>query len=124
VIETKCGYNRRVAIIESLRAEHSAMEILRFFRYPRSTVYDVVAKYTALEQSKESNMPAKSHSKERSARTPAVVERAQTLISDEPGKLLRKLASIVGIKGSQQCIELPRRTFDTNRHIKDMTDAL
>ncbi|KYM85199.1 hypothetical protein ALC53_04988, partial [Atta colombica] len=52
-------YNRRVAIIESLRAEHSAMEIIRFFRYPRSTVYDVVAKYTALEQSKDSNMPVK-----------------------------------------------------------------
>ncbi|KAG5346598.1 IFT46 protein, partial [Acromyrmex charruanus] len=31
----------------------SATEIIRFFGYPRSTVYDVLAKYTALEQSKE-----------------------------------------------------------------------
>jgi len=46
-----------------------------------------VAKYTALEQSNEgSNMPAKkSHSKERTARTPAVVERVQALILDDPG---------------------------------------
>jgi len=42
-------------------------------------------------------MPArKSHSKERIARIPAVVERAQTLISDNP-QSLRKLASIVDI---------------------------
>ena len=64
-------YNRRAAIIEGLRAGRSATEIIRFFRYPRSTVYDVVIKYTALEQSNEdSSMPArKSHSKECIART-------------------------------------------------------
>ena len=75
------------------------MEIIRFFECPRLTVYDVVAKYTALEQSNEdSSMPVrKSHSKERIARTSAVVERTQALISDDPGQLLRKLASIVGV---------------------------
>jgi len=42
----------------------------------------------------------KSHSKECTARTPAVlqyVERTQALISDDPGQLLRKLGSIVGV---------------------------
>jgi len=65
----------------------------------RSTVYDVVTKYTPLEQfNKGSSMPArKSHSKERIARIPAVVERTQTLISDDPGQSLRKLVSIVGV---------------------------
>ncbi|KYN10864.1 hypothetical protein ALC57_16991, partial [Trachymyrmex cornetzi] len=43
----------RAAIIEGLRAGRSATEIIRFFGYPRSTVYDVVAKYTASEQSNE-----------------------------------------------------------------------
>jgi len=38
----------------------------------------------------------KSHSKERTARIPAVVERAQALISDS-GQSLRKLTLIVGI---------------------------
>ncbi|KYQ51168.1 hypothetical protein ALC60_09744 [Trachymyrmex zeteki] len=43
-------------------------------------------------------MPArKSHLKERTTRTPAVIERAQALISDDPGQSLRKLASIVGV---------------------------
>ena len=33
------------------------MEIIWFFKYPRSTIYDVVAKYMALKQSNEgSNM--------------------------------------------------------------------
>ncbi|EGI70777.1 hypothetical protein G5I_00435 [Acromyrmex echinatior] len=99
MLKPSAEYNRRAAIIEDLRAGRSATEIIRFFGYPRSTVYDVVAKYTALEQSNEgSSMPArKSHSKERTARIPAVVERAQTLISDDPRQSLRKLASIVGV---------------------------
>jgi len=47
---------------------------------------------------KISSMPArKSHAKERIARTsPAVVERAQALISNDPRQSLRKL-SIVGV---------------------------
>jgi len=98
MLKPSAEYNRRVAITEDLRAGRSATEIIRFFRYPRSTVYDIVAKYSALEQSNEdSNMSArKSHSKKRTTRTPAVVERAQALISDDPGQSLRKLASIVG----------------------------
>jgi len=58
-----------------------------------------VAKYMALEQSNEgSSMPArKSHSKERIARTPAVIERAQALILDDPEQSLQKLASNVGV---------------------------
>jgi len=59
-------YNRRAAIIEGFRAERSPTKIIRFFEYPRSTVYNVVAKYSASEQSNESSStPArKSHSKE------------------------------------------------------------
>ena len=46
----------------------------------------------------------KSHSKKR----PAVVERVQALISDDPGQSLRKLASIVGISESI-IVEFPRK---------------
>jgi len=93
-------YNRRVTIIEGLRAGRSPTEIIRFFfGYLRSIVYDVVAKYSASEQSNESSStPArKSHSKERTAKTPAVVERTQALISKDRGQSLRKLASIVDV---------------------------
>jgi len=49
---------------------------------PEINVYDVMAKCTALEQSNEDfSMPVrKNHSKERTARTPAVIERAQALM--------------------------------------------
>ncbi|KYM85253.1 hypothetical protein ALC53_04774 [Atta colombica] len=88
--------NRRAAIIEGYRAGRLAMEIIRFFGDPRSIVYDhfchVVTKYMALEQSNED-----CYSKERIARIPAIVERAQALISDDLEQSLRKLASIVGV---------------------------
>jgi len=92
-------YNRRAAIIEDLRAGRSPTEIIWFFGYPRSKIYDVVAKYSASEQSNESSstQARKSHSKERTARTPAVVERIQALISEDTGQSLRKLASIVSV---------------------------
>jgi len=97
-LKPSAEYDRRAAIIEGLRAGRSAMEIIRFFEYPRSTDYDVVAKYIALEQSNEgfSMSARKSHSKKRTARTPVVVERTQELISDDPRQSLRKLTSIVG----------------------------
>jgi len=89
MLKPSAVYNRRAAIIEGLRAKRSATEIIRFFKL---TVYDIVAKYTALEQSNDdSSMPArKSHSKKRIMRIP--VERVQALISDDP-----RHASIVGV---------------------------
>jgi len=57
-----------------------------------------VAKYTAQNNSKfeGSSMPArKSHSKERITRTPAVVERTQALILDNPGQSLRVLIDVM-----------------------------
>ena len=126
MLKLSAEYNQRAAIIEDLRAGRSATEIIRFFGYPRSTVYDVVAKYTALEQSNEgSSMPArKSHSKERTARIPAVVERTQTLISDDPRQSLRKLASIVGVSEPTMRRIAKEDLRIQIVHIKDTTDAL
>ena len=87
-------------IIEDLRAGRSAKEIIRFFGYLSPIVYDVVTKYTALEQSTEDSSMPVCHSKERIARSSAVVERTQTLILDDPGQSLRKLASIVSVSES------------------------
>jgi len=49
MLKPSAEYNQRAAIIEDLRAGHSVTEIIRFFGYPRSIVYDVVTKYKALE---------------------------------------------------------------------------
>jgi len=102
MLKPNAEYNRRAAIIEGLRVECSATEIIRFFGYPISTIYDVVVKYMALEQSNESSsLPARnSYSKERIARI-AVVEKAQALISDDSEQSLRKLAAIVAIDVSE-----------------------
>lgn len=53
-------YNRRAAIIEGLRAGRSPTDIIKFFGYPRSTVYDIAQKYSALQASGEDpNNPAR-----------------------------------------------------------------
>jgi len=49
MLKQSAEYNRRAAIIEDIRIGRSATEIIRFFGYPRSTIYVVVAKYIALE---------------------------------------------------------------------------
>jgi len=74
--------------------------------------------YGALEQSNEdSSMPArKSHSRERTARTPVVVERTQALILDNPGQSLRKLASIISVSEPTM-----RRNADKDLRYKSYT---
>ena len=95
-------------------AGRSATKIIRFFEYPRSIVYDKICFRTDQRRyqyaSKEESLK-----KERTARTFAVIERAQALILDDPGQSFRKLASIVGVSEPTMRVELPRRTFDTNR---------
>lgn len=44
-------YNRRAAVIESVRAGKTPSEIIKFFGYPRSTVYDIVQRYAVSEES-------------------------------------------------------------------------
>jgi len=46
------------------------MEIIRFFGYTRSTVYDVVAKYSASEQSNESSSTPARKSRKNTSRGP------------------------------------------------------
>jgi len=65
MLKPSAEYNRRATNIEGLRARRSANNSILWI--PEINVYDVVIKYTALEQSnKSSSMPArKSYSKER-----------------------------------------------------------
>lgn len=92
-------YNRRAAIIEGLRAGRSPTDIIKFFGYPRSTVYDIAQKYSALQASGEDpNNPArKICSKKRKSRTPTSAERADEFIRNNPGTSLRKMSTILGM---------------------------
>jgi len=92
-------YNRRAAVIEGVRAGRTPNEIIKFFGYPRSTVYDIVQRYAASEESEEGSCtPArKIHVREKAIRTPELIKRAQDLISEDPGVSLAKLAAILGV---------------------------
>jgi len=99
MLKSSAEYDRRIAI-EGLRAGRSATQlIIRFFRYPRSIIYDIVAKYTVLEQSKEQSRKfqyaSEEESLERTYREDFRIERAQALISDDSKQSLRVLMDIV-----------------------------
>ncbi|VDL74394.1 unnamed protein product [Nippostrongylus brasiliensis] len=79
MLPTSAEYNRRAAIIEGVRAELPAAEIMRFFLYSKSTVYDVGARYKASEEG-----------------TAEAVEWAQELILEIPGQSQTKLATVLG----------------------------
>ncbi|XP_018311841.1 uncharacterized protein [Mycetomoellerius zeteki] len=92
-------YNRRTAVIKGVRAERTPSEIVKFFGYPRSTVYDIVQRYAASEESEEGSCtPArKIHVREKAILTPELVKRAQDLISKDSRVSLAKLAAILGM---------------------------
>uniref|UniRef100_A0A914WDW8 Uncharacterized protein n=1 Tax=Plectus sambesii TaxID=2011161 RepID=A0A914WDW8_9BILA len=92
-------YNRRAAIVESLHTGRTPTEIIRFFGYPRSTVYDIAKRHAVSEESeKDSSTPArKIRVREESIRTLGVIQRAQYLIFENPGTSLGKLAAVLGV---------------------------
>ena len=63
-------YKRRTAITESLRTEKTPREIITFFEYSKSTVYNVAKKVCASEEFKEGSTARKKHAREKSTRTP------------------------------------------------------
>jgi hypothetical protein len=79
-VKSSLEYNRRAAIVESLRAGRTPTEIIRFFGYPRSTVYDIAKRHAVSEESEEgSSTPARMiQVRDKSIRTPEVIQRAKT----------------------------------------------
>jgi hypothetical protein len=77
-IKSSLEYNRRAAIVESLRAGRMPTEIIKFFGYPKPTVYDIGKRHAVSEESEEgSSTPArKIQIRERSIRTLEVIQRA------------------------------------------------
>lgn len=69
-------------------------EIMNFFGYPKSMVYDIARRCTSSEESEEGScMPAqKIQVRENTERTPNLVKKTQKCISDNPGISIRELA--------------------------------
>jgi len=80
----------------------SQTEIIRFFGYPRLTVYDI--KYLASETSETPKkiLPTRrGKAKEKLIRTPTIIERVQKLISEDPRLSLTKLVKILGMSDTK-----------------------
>jgi len=73
-------------------------EIIRFFRYPRSIIYNVASKYLASKISKKdfANLMRKSHLKEKLVKTPVIIEKVQELISENPKAVSDEISKNLG----------------------------
>ena len=99
LVKPSAEFNRRAVIIESLCAGRTPVEIIKLFGYPRSTVYDIAKRY-ATSEGFENGSPSparKVHVREKSTRTPEIIQRVQNMILEDPGTSLRKLASVLGV---------------------------
>jgi len=113
-------YNRRAAIIEDFRAGRSPTEIIRFFGDQPFMIWQNI-----VLQNNQTKVPVRQRGRvTKNARTPAVVERTQALISEDPGQSLRKLASICGCKRASNASNCRERFSIQIIHIKDRTDPL
>lgn len=92
-------YNRRAAITQALHAGKTIREIIDFFNYPQSTVYDVAKRYRATRDvDGSSGTPArKVHARARPVRTQNTVKRAQKFIEKNPRTPLTVLGSKVKV---------------------------
>ena len=55
-------YDRRAAVVESLHPGHKAKEIIGWFKYPKTMVYDLVKAYEASDDKKISGQTHKKRS--------------------------------------------------------------
>lgn len=103
LVRSSVEYNRRATIIEGLRAGRSPTKIIRFFKYPISTVYDIQQKYAEMSEKGSANPMRKIYSKGKMARTSAVIQRVHEFISENLGTSLRKLATILRVGNATMC---------------------
>ena len=98
-------YDCCAAIIVALQAGRSPGEIISFLKLPKSTVYDVAKRFKESEGTEEGSGTAAMSPHDRSAtkkRTRGFLDSLQSLIDDDPGTSMRKLA--VRLRVSEFCI--------------------
>ena len=89
-------YHQRAAVIVALRAGRSPIEIINFFKLPRSTVYRIAQQF---EESGQSLEPARKPHASRSnmKRDAAFLEQLQVRIDEDPSVSMWKLAQQLNI---------------------------
>ncbi|XP_022696394.1 uncharacterized protein LOC111264608 isoform X3 [Varroa jacobsoni] len=92
-------YERRLAIVQCLHAGRTPAAIINFFGYPRSTVYNIAFKYWAAKDEKECMSIAKRkiHDRQKTARTPKLIDAVEKYILDGPSVSRRTLARKVRV---------------------------
>ena len=115
---------KRQAIIKAFSVGRSPTKIVPLFGYPRSTFYDIVQKYAYAEKSEEGSAnPARQRRLgERTARTPAVIQRAQHLISEFLGVSLCKVSTTLRVSEAyiRQIVEKPLRYTSYEREVTNV----
>ena len=86
-------YNRRAAIIESLRAGHSAKDIIKWFNYPKTVVYDIKTAWDAATNKDEFTAERKPHRKRSDAvRTAKFVTSVPKKVKCDPSVSMSEIA--------------------------------
>ena len=90
-------YDRRAAVDESLHAGHKAKEIIEWFKYPKTMVYNLAKAYEA-SGDRENFRPERKTHKKRSGtiRTPEFVADVVEIVKENPSKSIRKIAKEMG----------------------------
>ena len=107
-------YDRRAAVLESIRAGHSPKEIVEWFQYPKTMVYDLAKAYAASDEKDNFTPHHKAHKKRSDViRTSDFVEDVAEVVKEDPSKSMRKIAMEVG--ASRRTVE---RTVKQDLHLK------
>ena len=86
-------YDRRATVVESLCARHSVQQIIKWFGYPKSTVYDITKRFNDGVDSTD----CKEYARKRSVRNQDFIIRLQKIISDDRNISIRKLNKLMGV---------------------------
>ena len=90
-------YDRRAAVVESLRAGHSAKEIIEWFKYPKTMVYELAKAYESATEKEIFTPERKAHKKRADTiRTPEFVQGVAKVVKEDPSKSMGKIAAEVG----------------------------
>lgn len=94
-------HERRLAILQCLHAGRTPAAIINFLGYPQSTVYRIASKYWAAKDEKVgmSTAQRKAHDRQKTARTPELIDAVQKCISNDRSISIRALAKKFEVSG-------------------------
>ena len=94
-------YERRAAVIESFRAGHCAKDIIAWFNYPKTVVYDLKKAWEAADSKEDFTAQRKNHRKRSdSLRTGEFVSDVAEKVKADPGQSMATIAKAMNVSKS------------------------